>query len=206
MASLHPSLKRSADHLERLEAAMRSLRRAQLQVAVAAPNANYVEIPLTTVSLNGNFDSYVNIAFSGASSVAVKLLVDSGNSTLIVPRWEDIAALPNWEKDYKVLGEATEPWGCPARVVQGPITFQAVGETYTIDCPFYACTADSPTEGRRTANFGTGCLTPWTASNNTPKNIKVTMQAPLSYRRDYPYAGFRYAPARDVYARSICYS
>jgi hypothetical protein len=64
------------------------------------------------------------------------------------------------------------------------------------DCVFYACT-DSP----RTANFGAGCLSPWSASGwNTPQGLGVTMQSPLSYNSEYPFAEFNYAPAASVLA------
>jgi hypothetical protein len=46
----------------------------------------------------------------------------------------------------------------------------------------YACTGDPPSGAPRTANFGVGCLNPWSASGwNTPGNTCVTMQSPLSY-------------------------
>jgi hypothetical protein len=64
------------------------------------------------------------------------------------------------------------------------------------DCVFYACT-DSP----RTANFGAGCLSPWSASGwNTPQGLGVTMQSPLSYNSEHPFAEFNYAPAASVLA------
>jgi hypothetical protein len=57
-----------------------------------------IVIPLTTVSLYSNFDAYIEVGFKGqAAGTTRSLLVDSGNSTLIVPRWEDIAALPKRE-------------------------------------------------------------------------------------------------------------
>src|SRR5271163_2106508 len=115
--SLHPPVVVLPDHKATIEKAFSSLvRRPRAQTSTA------VEIPLTTVSLNSNFDAYIDVAFKGAPSAsAVQLLVDSGNSMLVVPRWEDIAALPNWSLDYEVLGTSYEPWGCPANVVRGPI-------------------------------------------------------------------------------------
>ena len=54
-----------------------------------------VTIPLTTVSLAGNFDAYINVQFRGQSSgTLTSLIVDSGNSNLIVPSWEALAGLP----------------------------------------------------------------------------------------------------------------
>jgi hypothetical protein len=41
--------------------------------------------------------------------VTATLLVDSGNSTMIVPNGEDLVGAPG----YTILGTAQEPWGCP---------------------------------------------------------------------------------------------
>ncbi|PWJ86046.1 hypothetical protein C8D77_12539 [Mesorhizobium loti] len=163
-----------------------------------------IDIPLTTVSLQTNFDSYIDISFlPAATSKRVRLLVDSGNSTLIVPNWEDIAALPNWKANYEVLGTATEPWGCPANVVKGPIRLAtAAGSALQIEgCLFYACTANSPQSGERTANFGAGCILPWSASGwNTPPGLGVTLQAPLSYATGYTCVEFDYEASANVLA------
>jgi hypothetical protein len=167
---------------------------------VAGVTANY-EFPLTTVSLNSNFDAYISASFTGSpAGWSVALLVDSGNSTLIIPRWEDIQSIPGYQTSYTVLGQASEPWGCPANIVKGPIELiDKNGALLVIkDCVFYACTGDSPSEGSRTANFGAGCLNPWTASAwNTPPGIGVTMQAPLSYC-EFSCAEFDYAPAAQL--------
>ena len=134
-----------------------------------APPPESFEIPLTTVSLNSNFDAYIDIWFKGAPDSPVQLLLDSGNSMLIVPRWEDIEALPNAKLDYHVLGATSEPWGCPANVVRGPIDLVTTsGDTCTLqDCVFYACTGNPPSGGDRTANFGAGCLSPGRPANGT---------------------------------------
>lgn len=157
-----------------------------------------VEIPLTTVSLSGNFDAWINIQFRTSPTVSESLLVDSGSSMLIVPHGENLVGLP----DYTILGKATEPWGCPCNVVKGPVDIPtANGGVYTLeDCIFYACTGVNQ-KGERTANFGTGRPTPWSASGwNTAAG--VTMQAPLSYNTAYPYAEFRYAPAASMFSDS----
>ena len=194
--SLHPIAARSAADKAHIASTLRSIadgqRRVIASAAGAAPADNLV-IPLTTVSLNSNFDAYINIQFRGqVAGSMTTLLVDSGNSVLIVPDWEDLKDLPG----YTVLGEAKEPWGSPAKVVRGPIEIPtATGGIHTLeDCVFYACT-DSP----RTANFGTGCLSPWSASGwNTPQGLGVTMQSPLSYNSEYPFAEFNYAPGRQL--------
>jgi hypothetical protein len=168
-------------------------------VPLAAPAASpsSYAIPITTVSMNYNFDAYISVGFPGADpGSAPQLIVDSGNSNLIMPHWEDIAAIPNYQASYQVIGQATEPWGCPANVVRGPIQlFAADGSDFTIpDCIFYACTGNSPSDQSRTANFGTGCITPWTASwSNEPSGLGVTLQPVLS-QTAFPYVEFDYAP------------
>lgn len=202
-AALHPPVLSTS--AEKAAAQDEFRKRARLPLvlplsAAAAPGV--LTIPLTTVSLNANFDAYINIAFKGSvPGAAVALLVDSGNSMLIVPRWEDIEALPNGAHDYSVLGSAQEPWGCPAKIVRGPIQlFTLDGSLLTLPgCVFYACTGDGP-EGTRTANFGAGCLSPWSASAwNTPSGTDVPMKAPLAYLSEYPYAELAYAPAAQIH-------
>jgi hypothetical protein len=167
-------------------------RMAAVAPRVAPPTA---VIPLTTVSRLGNFDAYINIQFQGqTSSPLTTLIVDSGNSNLIVPYWETIKDLPG----YTVLGDAKEPWGSPAKVVRGPIEIPTEsGEVHVLeDCVFFACT-DAP----RTANFGAARVTPWLANGwNTPPGLGVTLQSPLSYNSQYPYAEFNYAAAAALFA------
>jgi hypothetical protein len=200
---LHPPVVSSPEHIAAVRRQLASIVRG---VAAAAPatafSAGVVEIPLTTVSLNSSFDAYVDLGFLGAEpSGKFEYVVDSGNSMLIVPRWEDIAALPNWQANYRVLGSAPEPWGCPANVVRGPICIRTSGNTSYVarNCVFYACTGNSK-QGERTANFGTGCTTPWSASAwSTPQGVGVVMQAVLSYDPAYLYAEFDYASAAHIH-------
>jgi len=164
------------------------------------PGGDAVTISLSTVALQGNFDAYINIQFGGGGTAVLQsLIVDSGNSTLIVPEWEQIQNLAG----YRILGQAKEPWGCPANIVQGAIQIPtSTGQIHTIaNCVFYACTGDNP-DGKsgRTANFGTGCITPWSASGWATPVPGVTMQAPLSYDPTYRYAEFDYVPASSVFA------
>jgi hypothetical protein len=119
---------------------------------------------------------------------------------MIIPNGEDLVGVPG----YRILGTATEPWGCPANVVQGP--FQIVtqgGSTYEVqDCVFYACTGTNPS-GERTANFGAGRVIPWSANGwNVPPGLNVILQSPLSYDTSHPYAEFVYAPAETMFALS----
>ena len=198
---LHGSVIQSPDHKAVIEARFASLHiDLSPQEMMAAPVAAApMKIPLTTVSLNSNFDAYVNVLFNTTN---VPLLLDSGNSVLIVPRFEDIQAIPNWQQSYQVLGSSPEPWGCPANIVRGPISIPTVGGgIYVIkDCVFYACTGEPANGGERTANFGAGCLSPWSTSGwNTLQALGVTLQAPLSYITDYPFVEFEYAAAADIH-------
>src|ERR1700687_753234 len=107
--SLHPRVFVSTDHKTAMEKEfslrLRPLRRFALAVETTPAGT---EIPVTTVSLNSNFDSYIDVWFKGAPAAsAVKLLVDTGNTTLVVPDWKDIEAFPNWSSDYAVLGTSS---------------------------------------------------------------------------------------------------
>jgi hypothetical protein len=202
--SLHQSVDLTPEHRAAIQRAATQLVRSAPAVAFAAAEAAPTnEFLLTTVSLSLNFDAYLSASFPGApQGFSVQLLVDSGNSTLIIPRWEDIQSIPGYQNSYQVLGHASEPWGCSANVVQGPIELISSNGLPLIieNCVFYACTGDPPSGAPRTANFGVGCLNPWGASGwNTPGNIGVTMQSPLSYC-DLPYAEFDYATAPQVIA------
>lgn len=202
--SLHSPVIISPDHKTSIEKEFSSLvRERRPERHVAAPSPDSFEIRLTTVSLNSFFDAYIGVRFKGAlTTSAVQLMLDSGNSMLVVPCWEDIEALPSGNTDYQVLGTGYEPWGCPANIVRGPIDLATTsGDTYSLeDCVFYACTGEPSSGGSRTANFGAGCLSPWTASDwNRPSGTSVTMQAPLSYNSSYPYAEFNYAPAANIH-------
>jgi hypothetical protein len=202
-ARLHPRVIVTPEHRAFVQKALlSSALQGRMVLQGIEPPAEYLEISLTTVSLDSNFDASIDISFEGADAGSTtSLLLDSGNSVLIVPRWEDIAALPNAGTDYRILGTGPEPWGCPANIVQGPIKLATThGQTVTLNnCVFYACTGGPPAGGDRTANFGAGCLSPWSGSGwNTPAGIPVAMQAPLSYNTDYPYAEFSYAPLDQV--------
>jgi hypothetical protein len=194
--SLHPPIALSEAKKNEVRAKVQSFAAnlRQRMLAAGPPAAvQQVTVPLTTVSLAENFDAYINILFRGQSSGSLtSLIVDSGNSNLIVPSWEAIAGLPG----YTVLGEAKEPWGSAAKVVRGPIDIPtADGRTYSLEnVVFYACTGEP-----RTANFGAGCVTPWSANGwNTPAGLGVTMQAPLAYNGLFPFAEFSYAAASNV--------
>jgi hypothetical protein len=193
--SLHPPVVSSPDKKALVEKQLSSLlaKQGPSGEGVAA-QADYFEIPLTTVTETGNFDSYISIGFRSASNPSpLSMLFDTGNTMLVVPNWEDIAALPDWKSNYEILGPGTEPWGCPANVVKGPIEIPTrLGYTYTLnECIFYACTGVSPTTGRRTSNFGAGRITV-----AQPSGVKT----PLQYNSAHPYAEINLAPAESIFA------
>ena len=199
--TLHPSFVQNEAQRSFVRQRMRdhlALRAAPTGRQVAAGEA--VEIQLTTVSEQGNFDAWIGVQFpTPDGGVTATLLVDSGNSMMIVPNGEALAGAPG----YTVLGTANEPWGCPANVVQGPLQIVTKdGGLYEIQgCVFYACTGDNPA-GERTANFGAGRILPWSANGwNTPQGLGVTLQSPLSYDTAHPYAEIVYA-AEAMFARS----
>lgn len=183
-------------HQMQTQAALRSTATAR---RVAA--GEMVAIPLTTVSVQGNFDAWIDVQFPAPGRIiTASLLVDSGSTTMIIPNGEDLVGVPG----YTILGTATEPWGCPANVVQGPLQIVARdGSLYEIQgCVFYACIGNN-SEGERTANFGAGRVVPWSANGwNTPHGLGVTMQSPLSYDTFHPWAELVYAPAETMFARS----
>jgi hypothetical protein len=177
-----------------------AVRRAAATARRAADD-QMVMIPLTTVSEAGNFDAWVDVQFPAPGGiVTASLLVDSGNTTMIIPNGEALVGVPG----YTILGTATEPWGCPANVVQGPVQIVTRdGSIYEVrGGVFYACTGDN-SSGERTANFGAGRIVPWSANGwNTPPGLGVTMQSPLSYDTLHPYAEIVYAPAETMFSVS----
>jgi hypothetical protein len=200
--SLHPPVVTELEHRTAVAEALKAMFAAPTPLRALARRepapAGTIPIPIKTVSVRNNFDAYIPVTFKGAAA-PTDLLVDSGNSMLVMPRWESIAASPN-AADYASLGEAREPWGCPAKVVRGPIILTADdGSPVTIpDCVFYACTGDNGA-GERTGNFGAARLSPWNANGwNAPPHIAATLQAPLSYLTDYPFVEFDYAKADAV--------
>jgi hypothetical protein len=194
--SLHAPVLESIEHKNRVTAAFAM--RASKALAAAAPRIAVapasVNIALTTVSMSANFDAYVDILFKGSSPRSpTSLLVDSGNASLIVPSIEEIQSLQNFSTDYAVLAQdVQEPWGCPADILQGPIELPTItGGSYSIpNCIFLACKGPNA-NGDRTANFGIGCISPWSSISGH------TLQSPLSYG-SLPCAVVSYAAADTV--------
>ena len=219
--SLHPPVLTSPEHQAAVAAQLKSIASARLAAAAkasaAAPapsTAPTIAIPLTTISRVNNFDALIKINFAGATpnaspclwddvgttgNPAPCLIVDSGNSTLIVPDYDCIATTPDIAKNYQVLvDDIYEPFGCPAKIVRGPIqvpTLAATGEYHQINnCIFYACTGVNA-DNERTANFGLGWISPWRDTKNT---TVPAVQSPLTYNADYPYVEIKYADADAV--------
>src|SRR5215472_15748966 len=177
--SLHHPVLKSPAHKEALSSTLTSIAQRRLQAAAAQKiprAAATVDIPLTTVSLESNFDAHINIRYRGsAADVSIPLLVDSGNFSLIVPDFAEIEALANFKTDYACLADnVTEPWGCRARILRGPIEIPTRAGVYEIpDCVFYACTEPNK-DGDRTANIGAACISPW------PSIAGIEIKAPLA--------------------------
>jgi hypothetical protein len=194
--ALHAPVLQTQAHKDLIAGKLSTIANERRRARALAPRAaamvgDSISIPVESVSLNSNFDAYISIDFPGADARSpIPLVVDTGNSSLIIPDFSVIASLPHFCENYKVLQyNVQEPWFCPANVVKGPIIFPIDANTaYTIpDCVFYACTGPNA-QGERTANFGAGCVTPWSAGSNE------AIQAPFSYRADYRYVEFNYAP------------
>lgn len=200
--TLHRPVISKSEHRDHVRSRLAALAAARPQPTAIHPDAAMpVAINLTTVSLASNFDAYIDVQFPGSNGKPIggaHLLVDSGHPNMIVP---DASIFKN-DPAYTVLGTVKEePWGCPAQVIEGPFRLRTTAGTFyeVGGCVFYACTGPNG-EGERTANFGTGRVSPWSANswNNPPLPKKVTMQSPLSYTNSHPYAEFVYAPAQEV--------
>jgi hypothetical protein len=216
--TLHPPILETADDFAAIAGALTSLTDARRQ-SIARPSAavtptSTIEIPLSTISRDSNFDALIHVRFVGApdsrslclwngfeapGNPAPCLLVDSGSSSLIVPDFACIEKLPNFNVNYQVLTkkDICEPFGCPAKLVKGPIEILTRTKWHRIEnCVFYACTGLNR-DNKRTANFGLGWISPpW------PTNVPEvpTVMPPLAYDTSYPYVDVSYAPATAVLA------
>jgi hypothetical protein len=199
---LHSAILTEPDHISLVQSELAKIGKAKherwlsLQVPLIAPAQ--ITIPLTAVTMNGNFDSYIYVNYKGRTALPYYPVVDSGNPTLILPSFADLQALPNFAADYQVLvPNAVEPWGCPAAIVNGPIEIPLPnGAVYEIpNCVFFACKGPN---GRNqvTSNFGIGCITRW------PVVGGVEVRSPLSYDPTFPVAEIQFAPVRTILAPS----
>jgi hypothetical protein len=109
--SLHARVLLSPEHEAAIVQQFATASAIRSEEKLTAPSTDSIQIPLTAISLNeadgrGSFDAYINISFQGPTSNTpfVTLLLDSGNSTLIVPSWETIQNLPG----YTILADGTK--------------------------------------------------------------------------------------------------
>jgi hypothetical protein len=196
---LHASILRTAEDAAVADEALAKAfphRVAKGPLDLALPSDSY-DIPLTTISRNTSFDSYIQVAVQGAPTQPMTLVVDTGNSVPILPSWATIEQIPNWGNTYTVLEEGptiAEPWGAPAKLVKGPLELTAAdGSVFAMeDCIFYACTGIAPGETEPTANFGAGCLTQYTTEG------VWTLRPAQTSNPAYPYAEFDFAPDHAV--------
>ncbi|HEY3755216.1 MAG TPA: hypothetical protein VGL42_03605 [Opitutaceae bacterium] len=190
---LHRSIVKDAVDRRKVEEKLRKLSSDRLKrrlAPLAAPvPGGALAIELSTVSKDGTFDAWVDIQFDGGpANQSAPMIVDSGNTVLVVPRWEDIQGLSG----YTLLGQVKYgPFNSvDVNVVEGPILIptQGGGVLRIPNCIFYACTCDP-----RVSNFGVGCVTPWSAgSSNALLAGAPTLQSPLSYLSAYPCVEFLY--------------
>lgn len=193
---LHPPVVTTDEHRNFVRDKIEALasRRPKSDGRVAA--GSRVIIPLTTVAMSGNFDSYIQVQFPipGGNPVTAQLLVDSGNDCLVVPHSDALVQ----SGAYTFWGAYTEPFGCPAYLLQGPLQIPTLdGGVYEIpDCVFYACYLDNPAGGGRTANFGAGRVIPWpTMMVGPPPQTELTLACPFAYNKAYSFVEFIYGPA-----------
>jgi hypothetical protein len=198
--TLHPPVLKDQTDVDYAVQAMTSLAAQRTQQALnkisPSPDAD-IAVPIDSVSKDGNFDSYIHIGFAGGPYPNVKLLVDSGNSTLIVPHFEALSQLPGFNQNYTYDPvKVKEPWGADAYIVSCPIVLPRGSGTYTIkNCRFYACTRLND-NGCYTANFGIGCVRPWSVGD--PNNL----QSPLSYIPEFDFVQIDYVPIDRMFQPS----
>jgi hypothetical protein len=148
------------------------------------------DIPIGTLSKDYSFDAQITVGIGNAQFLPHNtLIVDSGNSSLVMPYYEDFQNLAG----YTDLGDCTEPFQTPARMLRGPILLNTTAGVLTIpDCVFYACKGP----GARVSNFGTGRISPW--GLGLPATLPAFPQAPLSYLAGFPFAEFNFEPLSQV--------
>ena len=196
--ALHPKVVQDSVDVQSVSTSLatmvdaRRLSAAATAAVVAADDAE-IHVPIDSVSKDGSFDAYIHVGLVGGTGQDIKLMVDSGNTTLILPHLEAITQIPNYAEIYDVgTDTVTEPWGAPARLVTGPIVLPCEGGSYTIArCQFYACTGLNK-DKECTANFGIGRVDPWIDPHG--------LQSPLSYDGDTNFVQIDYAPVDQVFS------
>jgi hypothetical protein len=104
---LHFFVLRLAEHRNRVAFEMTAIADARMRDALSGAilpaSAPSIIIPLTTVSLQTNFNAKIHVIYPGSREAAAELTVDSGNTSLIVPSYAAIAKLENFASAYQVL-------------------------------------------------------------------------------------------------------
>jgi hypothetical protein len=122
---LHFFVLRLAEHRNRVAFEMTAIADARMRDALSGAilpaSAPSIIIPLTTVSLQTNFNAKIHVIYPGSREAAAELTVDSGNTSLIVPSYAAIAKLENFATAYQVLATGlsdpgdVRPISCAAR-------------------------------------------------------------------------------------------
>jgi hypothetical protein len=191
--ALHAPLTTNLSHIAMLEDAFDDARASLTSALGPAPaphvapaaGAHQVSIRMVTAFAKANFDSVIFARFRGGKLVG--LVADSGNTSLIMPGFEDLQLLPNFRTDYQILTEVDDhgrqlqdPWRLDAVLVRGPIEIPTADNTVlTIpDCVFYALKKTDKTPSN---NFGLGIIASWT------KIRGFEVRPPLTYLSGYRY-------------------
>ena len=124
-------------------------------VAGAAPPGKPLADTAKSVSIPLDIDrnwSYVHVSVWGQAEktwVATRMVFDTGSTCMIYPNADDLSPAV-----YERIGDpVTEPWGCPAVVVQGPVKIGQFELGASIK--FLACTGENENK-QRTSVFGAG--------------------------------------------------
>ena len=140
--TLHPPVLVTEAHkalaLQQLQALSRARRQEAVAFAFVQEAPGTVTLPLSTVSSNGMYDAQIEVRLRGGDpTTPIWLLLDSGNTCLIMPDLAAITGLANFAADYQILvDDVPEPWGANAAIVRGPIDLPtANGGVYSLsDC------------------------------------------------------------------------
>jgi hypothetical protein len=112
--TLHPPVLRDPSDVAFVSTSLAGLvdeRRLHATAEIELVEGADIHIPIDSVSKNGSFDAYIHVGLVGGGHPNIKLMVDSGNSTLVLPHFDAISQLPNFDKNYKVAPDVvTEPW------------------------------------------------------------------------------------------------
>src|ERR1700761_2277455 len=97
--TLHPPVLTDRSDIQSVAETLATMvreRHLQRLAPINAKSAKQASVPIDSVSKNGSFDAYIHVGVAGTSDLNIKLLLDSGNSTLILPHFEAIKGLPGY--------------------------------------------------------------------------------------------------------------